>query len=81
MGAIRHVDLHSGSYLLPSDGDHIAKLPSLAVDLDTVVKELLEGGRVEYPVFDRDEAVNDKLHRLLLRALLRLRLRSPTPQS
>lgn len=62
------------SHLFPDDGDRISQLSCLPVDLDAVVEKLLERSGVEDAILHRDEAVDDKLHRLLLGALLRLGL-------
>lgn len=62
------------SHLLSRKSNGITKLPRLAVDLDAIMEKLLERRGVKYAVLHRDEAVDDKLHRLLLGALLRLRL-------
>ena len=46
---------------IPVNLDAFAKLTSLAVDLDTVVQELLESRTVEDTVTRRAGVVNDKL--------------------
>ena len=46
---------------LPVDLDAVAKLAGLAIDLDAVVKELLERRAVEDTVVRRTGVVNDEL--------------------
>lgn len=75
MGVVQDAyDAIHHSHLLPGDGDHITQLSGLSIDLDAVVQELLERSRVEDTILHRDVAVDDKLHSLLLRGLLRLGL-------
>lgn len=49
--------------------DRVTKLARLAVDLDAVVKELLERGRVENVVVGRDRVVDVELVQGLARSL------------
>lgn len=60
--------------LVARDNDLGAKLASLAVNLDLVVKELLEVGRVKDLVLNRLPAVNGELGNRLLGGLLNNRL-------
>jgi hypothetical protein len=48
-----------------ADRDVVAEVPGAAVDLDAVVKELLEGGDVEDLIVDRLRAVDDVLGKIV----------------
>jgi hypothetical protein len=73
LGEVLEVPLGEGSFcgdlklgLVAGDGDGFTKNTSLAVYLDAVVEELLEGSRVEHVVIDRGGAVDRELQDLLL---------------
>lgn len=54
------------SHLLSSNGDHIAQLSSLPVNLNSIVQELFERSGIEDAVLDGDVAVDHELNVLLL---------------
>uniref|UniRef100_K3WA33 Uncharacterized protein n=1 Tax=Globisporangium ultimum (strain ATCC 200006 / CBS 805.95 / DAOM BR144) TaxID=431595 RepID=K3WA33_GLOUD len=62
--------------LFARDLDGVTEHTDLATDLDAVVQELLERGRVKHTVIDWDGAVNGELEHLLLPDLLSLVLLS-----
>lgn len=60
------------SHLLSSNGDHIAQLSSLSVNLYSIVQELFKRSRIKDAVLYGDVAVDHELDVLLFGCLLRL---------
>lgn len=77
LGQVLQVSLGEGKLgsdddlgLVAGDGDLGAQLTSLAVDLDAVVQELLEGGRVQHLILNGLPQINGELGNVLLGTLL-----------
>ena len=88
LGQILQVSLGKGSLgvdndlgLLSGDGHLAAELAGLAVHLDSVVKELLERGRVQHLILHRGGKVNGELRHGLLAGLLDLGFLKQTKRS